>query len=807
LKKYNRTLLAATLIAALGVTGCGSDGSDGVDGAAGAAGAAGVDGTPGAAAGAVATSVENAYDLNITLAPADIVVVGADPFKVTFTAENAAGVPFSGLEKVALYVTSQSANTTDTGAPMLWTNHALANDFGSSMYCTLTGTAEARGGAVVDACTLVEDAANPGTYTGSWAHDGNAPVVLANGNANDLARVFIRAYDVEMADGTGVSDKILSTPLDFTPATGELAVSAKDSVSNAACIKCHSPMDGYADSDMRIANIGAHHNYQKVENCVACHNPAYAGGQDDPEIGYNVNFNAMIHTIHMGKELAQWQGLEGEAKEMWGGVGFPAESTECAVCHDNGTQWNDNVYAEACESCHLTVNFETGEGHDGIVPSSDKACAACHSSGRLSPMQAHNVGRRADLANGLVLDVVSAEVAADELTVVIGVKLNGEVAADGTDLTQYLNKKGSGNSILLGTLDDNGDYEFGSHGSTVLSIAASTIVDDVAINAAMFVVQDGQLILTKTVAALLNGKTLSVSSQMNMCGKTGLLPTDAKIVINTGACDVAIPANIVTKFFKFEDVAAKGVETTDSLRFVSPALTGYTSPTQAGNDRTTVDEVKCNACHNNLAHVKSPNHGVTNFTQCADCHNNNDAGSFHGDVYKQAGVDDDGEPKFEVVEGLTYTTRDLATVSHRYHSGLFAGEDGAGIYVGTDDETWVNYPATKTNCQACHKDENAAGDAMPFFSGTGTLTSGRTSIGATDNYGATVEYISPVAEACRSCHAHSGAAALAHFKSNGATVFGDQIRNAADVPVESCATCHAEGKTYGIDKVHSGAAH
>jgi hypothetical protein len=97
MKKYNRTLLAAAFMAALAVTGCGSDGSDGVDGA---------DGAPGTPAGSVATSVENAFDLNITLAPADIVVVGADPFKLTFTAKNAAGVPFSGLERVALYVTS-----------------------------------------------------------------------------------------------------------------------------------------------------------------------------------------------------------------------------------------------------------------------------------------------------------------------------------------------------------------------------------------------------------------------------------------------------------------------------------------------------------------------------------------------------------------------------------------------------------------------------------------------------------------------------------------------------------------------------
>jgi OmcA/MtrC family decaheme c-type cytochrome len=785
MKKYNRTLLAATLIAALGATGCGSDGSDGVDGAAGAAGAAG---TPGAAAGSVATTVENAYDLNITLAPADIVVVGADPFTLTFTAENAAGVPFSGLDKVALYVTSQSANTTDTGAPMLWTNHAEVNAGDHSMYCTLTGTAAARGGAVVDACTLVEDAANPGTYTGSWAHDGNAPVVLADGSANDLARVFIRSYNVEMADGSGVSDKVLSTPLDFIPATGELAVSAKDAVSNAACAKCHSSKDGYADTDMRIANIGAHHNYQKVENCVACHNPAVAGGQDDPEKGFNANFNAMIHTIHMGADLAAYQGLEGEALEEFGGVGFPAESTECTVCHDNGTQWNDNVYAEACVSCHLTVDFETGDGHKGIVPSSDAACSGCHGAGSLSPSEAHSVDRRADLANGLVLNVDSAEVAADTLTVVVDVKLNGAAPDDGVDLTDYLFiESGRADAFLLGTLDDNGDYVSG------LGISASEKVADVEINAAMFVVNGGKLTLTKALDAnQLDGKTLYVSSELGMCGNT----ETNKVVALADGCDVLIPANIVTKYFVFGDTAATGVLTEDNLRFVSPALTAYNAPTQVGNDRTTADEAKCNACHDNLSHVKATRHGVTNFTQCAECHNN---ASPVGTHYSTVRVESE-DGTFAVVAGLSYDNRDLVTVAHRYHSGTYA-KSASGIYIDSDDEL-VNYPAVQTNCQACHKDTNAAGDAMTFFSGTGALTSGKTSVALGSG-----EFISPVAEACRSCHAHSGAAALAHFKSNGATVAGDNVLSADDVAIESCATCHAEGKTYGIDKVHSGAAH
>jgi OmcA/MtrC family decaheme c-type cytochrome len=134
---------------------------------------------------------------------------------------------------------------------------------------------------------------------------------------------------------------------------------------------------------------------------------------------------------------------------------------------------------------------------------------------------------------------------------------------------------------------------------------------------------------------------------------------------------------------------------------------------------------------------------------------------------------------------------------------VIAEGGGAAIYLDTDVEL-VNYPAVQTKCSACHKDD------AKLFADDGGLTSGKRAIAVSTNQWnpTSTKYVSPVAESCRSCHAHSGAAALAHFESNGAILLKDNM-GVADLPlsVESCATCHAEGKTYGIDKMHMGGAH
>lgn len=212
--------------------------------------------------------------------------------------------------------------------------------------------------------------------------------------------------------------------------------------------------------------------------------------------------------------------------------------------------------------------------------------------------------------------------------------------------------------------------------------------------------------------------------------------------------------------------------------------------------RITVDEAKCNSCHQNLTHVKGT-HGVTEFTQCMACHNTLAGRSGHPVEYDTGEVDADGNRIFETITDITFSQRDLFTVAHRFHSGNWDARRGVpAIYLDKNMEL-QGYPGVATDCFACHQDN------AKFFANDGGLTSGKRAIKVSTS---AEEYITPLAEACRTCHEHSDGAAVAHFKSNGAYVQGEPATT-ANLPVESCATCHAEGKAYGIDKVHAEASH
>ncbi|MDH1471072.1 OmcA/MtrC family decaheme c-type cytochrome [Shewanella sp. GD03713] len=752
MKNYNKSLLALALTSALCLTACG-DGKDGVDGADGTNGQNGQDGQDGLNAGDVVTTAYKAGDVNINIDTNGSILAGNGTFalKFTATAKNQAGAdkPLTGLNQIRLYSATAMTNTTADGPAIYWQSNG-------SLYCTLTGLS-----GTSNACTLVEDANNPGTYTGSWTYDGAPSIMNASDDLAAPHRIMVRAYNVTDATGNAISDKILET-LTYQPSTGTVDIaSGKDTVPDAVCQNCH----GESAATGKIANISAHSNYESVENCIQCHNPARQPNATQAEEGYVFDMPAMIHRIHGGEHLAALSIYGFKQAEEWAEIGYPAPLNECTVCHsteEGKTTWKDEPTRAACTGCHSNIDFTTGQGHAdfNLAQADDSQCASCHGTGGLAPDNAHRVGERKELASLVQINFTGASVDSGTLTVTADVMVNGALSSD----LSVLGVK----STLMGNVDANGVvHRWGSRPALTAGTFTGT----------------GKLVLTRAVTTAEATGSIYVGTEATFCVDTNLKAASCdataaraygnpvEVVHGSPVFSTAIGVTAATKFFSLDG------STVTPARFAVPS-------------RITVAEAKCEACHNSLDVTKGAGHGVYTFDQCMDCHNNDYAGSYHPNAwYKDANGN-------QAVKNITpFANRDLVTVVHRYHSGNFDTVEGVHTATNsrTNEQEVVGYPGVQGDCTACHK------DGATLFAADGGLTSGKRSIAVNGGY------ISPVAESCRSCH--TSEAALAHFKSQGSTTAADTPDSSAILPVESCATCHAEGKTYGIDKVHAEVAH
>lgn len=778
-------LMSSIFVVALAA--CGDDGNQGPAGPAGAAGAPGAPGeqgpagTPGASAGAATSTIAGAGDVTFKLDPAENTLAGPGKFALKFkaTARNAAGnaVPLTGLDMIALYSAAVKSNATGSGAPKQWVNAGMAQGLASSTYCTLTGQYTSRG-VTGNACTLVEDANEPGTYTGTWTHEGAPPMMNAADDLTTPHRVFIRAYNLKNASGVAIEDKVMSARIDYVPATGKLVDSTgKDTVSDAACIKCHSKTDG------RIAKIAAHSNYQSTEVCVACHNTGLKPTDAQAAEGWVFDFGPMVHRVHAGHHLAGK--LSGEALEYFGEIGFPSPISECTACHDNGTTWNTNVYRDACVGCHMYTDFATGQGHSelNIAQADDTQCMGCHGGGGLTPEAAHQVGKRAEYGALFKVDftgvtaVPSATPGFKTVTITAAITMNGQPIPDGTNLANYnatTNAAGmfSTNGLLIGNVMTDGTVV--SWRDPIGAGAANAAVS-VALNQG-------------TLAAGVWTRTFDVP-QVRAAG-TIFVASEAKFCVRDGKAAACSATGRGFGPGSTTDALNAGVGVKSPMKFFN--VDGGTAVTarMAVAGRITVAEDKCNACHTLLDYAKGFRHGTYTFDQCSNCHNDTGGSTGHPTVVYR---DENGTAA--VNPAITFGNKDLVTVTHRYHSGNFDGIEGVfRDYTGE----LHGYPAVETDCAACHK------DGMKLFASDGGLTSGKRSIkvgfNATTN--PTGYYVSPVAESCRGCHVHADAATVGHFKANGATLESDHVTT-PNLPIESCAVCHGEGKTQGIDRVHA----
>jgi OmcA/MtrC family decaheme c-type cytochrome len=164
-----------------------------------------------------------------------------------------------------------------------------------------------------------------------------------------------------------------------------------------------------------------------------------------------------------------------------------------------------------------------------------------------------------------------------------------------------------------------------------------------------------------------------------------------------------------------------------------------------------VDDANCESCHANLALHGG---GRTNPQYCNTCHN-------------PARVD----------IAVPAESVHFKWMIHKIHRG----EDLEKGYVvtrsrGTFDFSEVDYPGDLRNCEKCHVNDSyllpLPDDLLP------TTTSK-----------ALWEPMQPTAAACLSCHDSDDTASHAFANT---TIFG-----------ESCATCHGEGMTFAVEKVHA----
>lgn len=154
---------------------------------------------------------------------------------------------------------------------------------------------------------------------------------------------------------TTLDTDIAHSSLNFIPG-GTGTVARDEVITDAACNRCH-------------GTLQAHGTRRGTQLCITCHSPQTG----DPETSRTVDFQVMIHKIHMGRDLpSARQGepyfIVGNSQSIhdYSEVAFPWHDhgvQHCSVCHTGGEDsenWRTMASITTCTSCHDNVQFEAG---------------------------------------------------------------------------------------------------------------------------------------------------------------------------------------------------------------------------------------------------------------------------------------------------------------------------------------------------------------------------------------------------------------------------------------------------------------
>jgi len=518
----------------------------------------------------------------------------------------------------------------------------------------------------------------------------------------------------------------------WQPSTGATTgIPMRDIVRTETCNGCHEQLAFHGGGRKDVAY------------CVTCHNP----GTVDANSDNSVDFQEMVHKIHMGRDLPSV--AAGGAYTIWGyrnrphdysEVGFPQPNTNCTLCHAAGADadnWQTRPSIEACGSCHDDISFAATPpagmtGHTAGAQANNAACAGCHPAGTtgLAPIGSSHQNLGISLAENFQYNIldVSLDSGSSVLTIDFNVTdpTNADAPYDILSDTEFTTGGGvSRLAILVGW--DAKDYTnlgAGSRGQPIsLNPLSAGVATDVNGDASRFRVQ-------ATLPAEATG-TGVVAIEGHPAGQDG----DGNYTVR-----VAVTAGL--EYFAITD-------------------------TSATPRRTRVDAAKCNNCHGVLSvHGANRNNDAQ---LCVICHNPNAT-----DVNRRP---DDHTAMGATTDGLKEQSVDMKVMIHAIHGAAKRRAPYVAFGYGNREHVFeaeeVTFPGILNRCTACHSDEGAL--ALPMAEGVlGTtidtdpaaLTKAAATSTATADPSDDIN-VSPTAAVCSSCH--DDGLTKAHMEANGAS--------------------------------------
>lgn len=453
----------------------------------------------------------------------------------------------------------------------------------------------------------------------------------------------------------------------FVPGSDVAQPTPRTIVSTATCNNCHNPLAAHGGSR------------QDVQLCLTCHTQ----GAIDPESGNSIDFDVMIHRIHMGKELPSVKGgakysIIGNSLSVhdWSHAGFPQPIANCQVCHTatDSERWVTNGTREACTSCHDNID-QPGAHPFAVQPTTRCGNSGCHSPAAEAvardAREAHAVSLNTPTAAVFDLRIVSVTASVDSAPVVrfsayTGTRSSGAGPRDG----------GVPLGTQVPTVESFSLLEAFLNGpNTGFSLNGNNLVR----------IPKEQLVGLAPVAGSPGEFTFSLPKSAR---ELLALPDDGE------EDDVDAARQSYTLSLRAQYDPTPGAEPNNDRVDMLRNPTAAFSPTGTVRSRISIASTeKCNACHGELSAHGGANL-AKNVEQCAMCHTGSLDTRVRQGANKQAGPT---------------TSLRLATLVHRIHGGALANEpyrvfgfSAAGAPYPVLDFSELAYPGDAKACTACH---------------------------------------------------------------------------------------------------------